>query len=945
MLVNGEERDRDPAGPWPSIPGYVVLGVLGRGGMGVVYKARQISLNRSVALKMILAGAHASEADLARFRAEAEAVAQLQHPNVVQIYEVGEYEGRPFLSLEYVDGGSLAEAVAKGQWPVGSKEGDRRAAELVETLARAIHAAHRRNIVHRDLKPGNILLSGEWRVASGEQQDQPSFLATRHSPLATTPKITDFGLAKRLDAPRSQTRSGSVLGTPCYMAPEQAGGKLRTIGPATDVYALGTILYELLTGRPPFQADSDLDTLMKVASEEPQTPSRLRHGLPRDLEVICLKCLRKDPAQRFGSALELADELRRYLNGEPIRTRPLGRWERARHWARRRREYLLVLAGAATALVVVLALVGLGLFSSKKERDVTLEPARRVGPIVPGRPAGAGEAVHKKHVAHPPPPRAESLPDDLALVPPDALGFVSVRLADLLHTKPVELLQQQVAREMPAFAAEARGAFEKMKRFKKLGLTLADIERATLVYLRPGPIDSSVVVIVRTTRPYDADRLLPQGGKPVGQRRLRSGKKDHVARRVDDTMWLVSDRAFVIGTPGRRGAGALEHLLKRNAARRASAASTPMLAGLRLAAQTHHLTVGLNPPPPLLVLAGHFLPAQADKLRPLLALNGVTLSLDLETPLVRLFDPVRLSLTVIFPDEAKARAGQAAAEEGVRWLQTNLKRFVQAMLQETGADDLAAAIRFNAQLGSQLEYALRATTVRREGPTIHLPLRVDLDLPRQGTDLVRAVEEVQVMSRRVVCTNQFHQLALAMHTYAQDHGHLPPAVVCSKEGRPLYSWRVLLLPYLQQEKLYRQFNLNERWDSEQNRKLLTQMPAVFRHPLTADERTRTCYQVFDGPGAAFEGKKAFRLTDFPDGTANTLLLAEAAEAVPWTKPADLPYRPDGPLPKLGGHFKAGVCAAMADGSAIFVTHKVKAETLRAAITRNGNEKLPKDWNK
>jgi serine/threonine-protein kinase len=273
----------------PTVPGYEIVGVLGRGGMGVVYQARQVGLNRLVALKMVLAGVHAGPEDLARFRLEAEAVAKLQHSNIVQIYEVGEADGRPYLSLEFVGGGSLTQKINGTPLPV------RRAAQLVETLARAMHAAHQRGIVHRDLKPANILLTDEG-----------------------TPKITDFGLAKRLDVETGHTRSGAILGTPSYMAPEQAGGRGKEVGPASDVYALGAILYELLTGRPPFKAETPLDTVMQVMEREPAPPRLLNAAVDRDLEAICLKCLEKDQRHRYESALALAEDLTRYQCGESI---------------------------------------------------------------------------------------------------------------------------------------------------------------------------------------------------------------------------------------------------------------------------------------------------------------------------------------------------------------------------------------------------------------------------------------------------------------------------------------------------------------------------------------------------------------------------------------------------------------------------------------------------
>jgi serine/threonine-protein kinase len=275
-----------------SIPGYEILGELGRGGMGVVYQARQTRLNRLVALKMILAGGHAGEQDLARFKIEADAIARLQHPHIVQIYDIGEQGGLPYFSLEYCPGGSLASKLDGTPWPA------RQAARLVETLARATHAAHQAGIIHRDLKPANVLLTADG-----------------------TPKITDFGLAKRLDQSQQQTASGAIVGTPSYMAPEQAGGRRRDIGPQTDVYALGAVLYELITGRPPFRAATALETLVQVVEQEAAPPRLLNPALDRDLQTICLKCLEKDPRRRYASAAELADDLGRFQQGESIRAR------------------------------------------------------------------------------------------------------------------------------------------------------------------------------------------------------------------------------------------------------------------------------------------------------------------------------------------------------------------------------------------------------------------------------------------------------------------------------------------------------------------------------------------------------------------------------------------------------------------------------------------------
>jgi serine/threonine protein kinase/mono/diheme cytochrome c family protein len=320
--------------------GYQLLELIDQGGMGVVYKATQVKLRRTVALKMI-AGLRAGPKQLARFRVEIEAVARLQHPNIVQIHEVGEVDGHSFFAMEYVAGGTLADRLAAGPLPPES------AAALLETLARAIHHAHSRGVVHRDLKPANILLSGGG-VAGSWGGEQPEDTTSQPHNLAT-PKVSDFGLAKRLEADTDHTATGEVIGTPNYMAPEQAEGKTGAIGPACDVYALGAILYEALTGRPPFQAKTILETLRRVASEEARPPRRIRPAIPRDLEAVCLKCLEKHPGRRYPSAEALADDLRRFVTGIPVLAAPLTFTGRVRKWSRRH--------PAWTALILLMILV------------------------------------------------------------------------------------------------------------------------------------------------------------------------------------------------------------------------------------------------------------------------------------------------------------------------------------------------------------------------------------------------------------------------------------------------------------------------------------------------------------------------------------------------------------------------------------------------------------
>ncbi len=305
---------------------YELLEEIARGGMGIVYKARQARLKRIVAVKMILGGQLASEKDVKRFLIEAEAAANLDHPGIVPVYEFGEHSGAHYFSMAFVDGPSLAEKAGENPLPPND------AADLLAKLADAVAYAHGRGVVHRDLKPANVLIDPDGQ-----------------------PRITDFGLAKRIDADDELTQDGTIMGSVFYMPPEQAGGKTALIGPAADIYALGAILYKLLTGNPPFQAPTTMEVLAQVIDQEPIPPRRVNPRIPRDLETICLKCLQKDISHRFDSASDLVDELGRFRRGEPIRSRPISRWAHVWRWCRRNPLPAALAVGLCIALLVGVA--------------------------------------------------------------------------------------------------------------------------------------------------------------------------------------------------------------------------------------------------------------------------------------------------------------------------------------------------------------------------------------------------------------------------------------------------------------------------------------------------------------------------------------------------------------------------------------------------------------
>ncbi len=497
-----------PDSPPPRIAGYDVEAVLGRGGMGVVYKARHLRLNRTVALKMMQTGAYPGAHERARFQREAEVVASLHHPNIVAVHDVGEHQGCPFFTMELLEGGSLAQALS------GAPQPARRSAALLLTLAEAVQVAQQAGIVHRDLKPGNILLTAEGM-----------------------PKIADFGLARHFESEAALTLSGTPLGTPSYMAPEQVIGNAGAIGPATDIYALGALLYEMLTGRPPFRGETAAETERQVIHEEPVAPARLNTTVPRDLETICLKCLNKEPARRYASAAALADDLRRFGEGRPIQARPVGFFERFWRWCRRNpTEAALV----ATALALVTLALGGGFWLERQRAERREETARREGQQSKAAEAVLEQAVAMQKKGRWPEARAvlEGAP---RLMDTPALVGIHKRVGQALaDVRIVSELEEIRLRLLEGTAPSGHRLYAKA--FKEYGIALPATEpAAAAAQIRNSAVRDTLLAFLHDWLffwAWDADRpnlraVLDQADDDDWRRRLRKtlgGAYDHGER-------------------------------------------------------------------------------------------------------------------------------------------------------------------------------------------------------------------------------------------------------------------------------------------------------------------------------------------------------------------------------------------------------------------------------
>jgi hypothetical protein len=501
------------------------------------------------------------------------------------------------------------------------------------------------------------------------------------------------------------------------------------------------------------------------------------------------------------------------------------------------------------------------------------------------------------------------VPADLRLVPRDALAFLSVRLGDVWNRESMQGVREAIKKQSP----EVREHW-----LSHVGLPPGDIERLTMVILdfdaraQPMPL-----FFVHTAKPYGRDKVLAAVAANAKEEK-RGGHTLYVGDK-GETVHFIDDNDYVTSS-----ADAVRSLLERPAAKEG------VLDGaLKLAAGKHAVVAGLNPET-LEREAADKLPAEAEPFRPLLKTQTATLTVDLDKGL-------RGRLRLAFAKEPEAKDATEPVKSGLFLARGPLAQGIKE-LDKQGRE--AAPI---VELLKNAEAGLKDAKVEQDGRNVEVGVDVKVDPETVGGTLLTAVQKVRQAAARTQSANNMKQIALAMINYADTYGNLPPQAIYGKDGKPLLSWRVMILPFIEQDQLYKQFHLDEPWDSAHNKKLLAQMPKVYVMP-NSKETTKTFYQCFVGKGAFFEGKKGRKFpAEFTDGTSNTIMCVEAANPVPWTKPEDLPFNPDKPLPKLGGHFSGGFNAGLCDGSVRFVSNKISEKTLKAAITVNGGEVLGSDW--
>jgi hypothetical protein len=667
---------------------------------------------------------------------------------------------------------------------------------------------------------------------------------------------------------------------------------------------LGAILYELLTGRPPFRGDTQVGVILRVVSEDPEPPRRVEPSCPPDLEAVCLKCLQKAPAARYASAGALADDLARFRAGEPTQARPATRAERFRRWFWRRRWRVAGVTVAACLLLALVCSLALNAFALLSIGQVNTS-------MPPPRVEGADQPVDEPPVA---------LTEALDLVPRDAVEFAHFRVGDLWKRQDVRGLNQLLAR------AKLPGPDEWLSDIgKPLGAGPADLESLTVLNLAPPQEQAVNVFLFTTAQPHPSDQLREQlKARGLKAQQFR-GETYFAGGPSGENIFLCSDHTFV---SAEREDGLREWIL-----RRPQPDSGGLLRpALDLAARGHHIVVGFSllPKHGQGLLYKINLPPKLEQpdLLPLEDAKIAILSADfLSRAEGAATDGMDMTLRLDYPDGADESKRLEAL--------TRLRDFMTAVLRyyARGEGDGPPVI------AEELALAMPTAHVEQHGAAGRMTLRMEWepDWP------ARAVAAVKVEDDRVRSLNNLKQLSVAMHDYHDQFGHFPTAAIADKAGKPLLSWRVEILPFLGEQDLYKQFKLDEAWDGPNNVKLVQKMPAVYAPhfwPLGGGP-DMTFYQVFVGEQTMFPPGKPLRFQDITDGTSNTLMIVEAGEAVPWTKPADLPYDPGLPLPMLGGIFDDGFQAAFADGrTGRFFPKTTPPTTLRALITPRGGEELP-----